>query len=418
MAEDRSNILEKAVLALAFAVCVALGACRARYPYNDLLPSYAGERCLLHGCDPYGGTRLLYPPSSLMAMAPLGLFNFRTAWLLWFVLNSGLLLVAVILVAGLCPREDRRLATVLGAIVLAGSSQLLSLAQPSALAISLAAIGGSCLIRGRMLWMSAAALMLSLAVKPQIGGLLAVYWAVRGPHRRVAIAAIAGALALFLGGILILNVRPTSARWAAELRANLSGVVAPGGTGDPRPANLLAPATLNLQTVTSAFSADEKIYDGAAYTTFALLLAVWVAAAMRMKPGATDDLLSMGALAVLTLLPVYHRSYDSRLLLLALPAGVIVLRQRRSEGLLLCALIASATVSFQHWMQLALTHAGLLADVLNHKVLLIALLRESDLRLLLCFGLLLLAALRRREPEDGAERRSRAGRRVTSLAVR
>lgn len=233
MSGDRMKVLEKTALALAFTICVALGVWRARYSYNDLVPSYLGERCLLYGCDPYRGTGLLYPPSALVAMSPLALFNFRTAWVLWLLLNSGLLLVAVNLVLALCPESDKRLATLLGAIFLAGSSQLLSLAQPSALAISLVVIAACCLISGRLPWIGAVVLLLSLAVKPQIGGVLAVYWALRGSHCRQAILAIVGALALLLCGVLLLNARPTSVHWASEsTRASLEWL---------RPAGLVIP---------------------------------------------------------------------------------------------------------------------------------------------------------------------------------
>jgi hypothetical protein len=113
-----------------------------------------------------------------------------------------------------------------------------------------------------------------------------------------------------------------------------------------------------------------------------------------LKADHSLDLLSMAALAILTLLPVYHRSYDSRLLLLALPGTLVVLERRRIKGILLCVLVALSIVSIQHWLQIGLAHAGLLEKVLHNKILLIVLLRESDLRLLVCFGLLLFALAR------------------------
>jgi hypothetical protein len=403
MADARKGIFEKAVLVLASLVFLGLGAWRASYPHNDFVPAYAGARCLLAGCDPYRDSFLLYPPSILMAVFPLAFFSFRTAWVLWLVLSGGLFILAVHLVVALCPPAQRRLATVLGAVILAGSSQLLAVAQPSAPAIALTAIGGYCLIRGRMFWAGTAALALSLAIKPQIGGLLAIFWAVRGPHRRHAMAAIAASVALLVAGILSVQSRPQSAQWASSLRTNLASAAAPGAIDDPGEADQ-ASAILNLQTVTSVFSQNREIYNGAAYVVFAVLLAAWLAAEtrlMRVTEGPVRVLLSTGALAVLTLLPLYHRSYDSRLLLLTLPSALVVLERRRVEGILLCILTASSIVSIQHWLQRWLERAGLLERVLHNKVLLIALLRESDLRLLLCFGLLLAAALRWERGQGG-----------------
>jgi hypothetical protein len=395
MTDTRRENFERTLLFLASVVFVGLGAFRAHYPHNDFVPAYAGAHCMLQGCNPYRGTFLLYPPSILVAVSPLALFSFRTAWLLWFAISGGLFILAVHLVVALHSTDQKRLATAIGAVILAGSSQLLAVAQPSTPAIALAAIGGYCLIRGRMLWGGTAALMLSLAVKPQIAGLLAVYWAVRGPHRRHAITAIAGSVALLACGILIIQSRPESAQWTSNMHTNLARAVAPGASLNPEAND--AVAMLNLQTVTSVFSQTRKIYNAIAYVIFGILLIAWLAAEMpltRLEADHSLDLLAMAALAILTLLPVYHRSYDSRLLLFALPGALIVLQRRRIEGILLCVLVALSIVSIQHWLQLGLARTGLLEKVLHNKILLIVLLRESDLRLLVCFGLLLFALAR------------------------
>lgn len=398
MTDARGGNFEKYLLILAALVFIGFGALRASYPHNDFVPVYAGARCLLYGCNPYNGTWLVYPPSILVAIFPVALFSFRTGWMLWFVLSAGMYILGVHLVLALCPPERRRLATMLGAIILAGSSQLLGQAQPSTLAIALAAIGGSCLIRGRKLRAGTVALALSLAIKPQIAGLLVIYWAVRSPHRRHAIAAIVGSLGLLVCGILIIHSRPNGVHWADSFRANLADAEGPGGLADAKAATN-ATALLNLQTITSVFSQTSKIYNSAAYVIFGILLAAWLATevrSMRQNAASRHDLmlLSTAALSVLTLFPVYHRSYDSRLLLLAIPAALIVLERRRVEGILLCVLIASSAVSFQHWLRLGLEHAGLLDRILKDRILVIVLLNEIELRLLVCFGLLLLAAVR------------------------
>jgi hypothetical protein len=111
-----------------------------------------------------------------------------------------------------------------------------------------------------------------------------------------------------------------------------------------------------------------------------------------------NHLLSLGALSVLTLLPVYHRNYDSRLLLLSIPAALIVLERRRIIGACLCVLVALATVSIQYWAQLILKRDGLLQTVQRNKPLLILLLRETDIRLLVIFFLFMVALFNVRDP--------------------
>ena len=183
-------------IAIAAIIFFMLGALRASQTKNDFVPVYDGARCMLHGCNPYGTGVLLYPPSTLLALSPLALFRSPVAWLLWFLLNGGLFVTAVVLVVSLCPSRHRWLATALGAVLLAGSSQLLILAQPSAFAVSLVVIGVFLFLRGRSLFFGAVLLMFSLAVKPQIGGLIVLYLFWRGIHRRYAALAIGGAIAL------------------------------------------------------------------------------------------------------------------------------------------------------------------------------------------------------------------------------
>lgn len=94
MTDTRRRNFEKTILVVASLLFVGLGALRASYPHNDFVRAYAGAYCLLHGCNPYHGTSLLYPPSTLVAVLPLALFSFRTAWLLWLAASGGLLILA------------------------------------------------------------------------------------------------------------------------------------------------------------------------------------------------------------------------------------------------------------------------------------------------------------------------------------
>jgi Glycosyltransferase family 87 len=379
------------IICIAALIFFALGGLRARYVRNDFAPVFAGARCLLHGCNPYGSGELLYPPSTLLVLSPLALFKYPIAWFIWFVLSGVLFVAAVVVILSLCPKRQPWLATGLGAVFLAGSSLLLVLGQPSALAVSFVGIGVYFFLQGRRLLLGAMLIMFSLAVKPQIGGLIILYLFFRGVHRRYAALSMGGALAILLCGGLILSVHPQSADWVGGLRSNLSRAVVPGATDDPRPSNEQAAAALNLQTVTSVFFKDERVFNDVAYVIFGLLSAAWVVAVLRMIPNTNNHLLAIGALTVLTLMPIYHRNYDSRFLLLAIPGILIVFERRRVLGAFLYVLTASAIVSIQHWMQLFLQRDGMLKIVLGNKALLVLLLRESDIRLLILFSLYMVA---------------------------
>jgi Glycosyltransferase family 87 len=391
MKQIRMQNLRALTMGVAALLFFALGGLKISLARNDFIPVYDGASCLIHGCSPYAAGVLLYPPSTILALAPIALFRYPVAWFIWYLLNGTLFVTAVVVVLSLCPQKYKWPATALGAIVLAGSSILLKEAQPAAFAISLVVIGVYLFLRGRALRFAAVLLMLSLAVKPQIGGFIVLYLFLRGVHRRYAMLAMAGALAFLLCGSAILRMQPRSANWVSELRSNLSRAVAPGATDDPRPANELAVAAINLQTITSAFFKSEKAYNDAAYAIFAVFFAAWVVAVRRMNPNLENHLVSLGALSVLTLMPVYHRGYDSRLLILAIPAALIVYEKRRTLGALLSMLLALSSVSIQHQIQVRLQQFGLFHTVQQSKALLILLVRESDI-ILLALAILFIVA--------------------------
>lgn len=389
-------------LAIGFAALIffLLGWLRASEVRNDFVLVYAGANSMLHGLNPYGSGQLVYPPSTLFVLSPLALFPYHVAWVIWFLLNGGLIVTAVVLVLSLCPREHPWLTTAMGAVLLAGSSQLLIFAQPSAFAIALTAMGVYCFLRSRALLSGTLLLTLSLAVKPQIGGLIVLYFLFKGVHRRYAAMAMTGAVTLLLIGGMILKMHPESANWVADWRSNLSSAVAPGASADPRPGNDLNAGDLNLQTVTSVFFKDEKAFNGAAYVVFGVLFAGWVVAVMRMNPTLENYLLSIGALSVLTLLPIYHRGYDSRLLILSIPAALIVFAKRRTLGVFVCVLVALATVSIQHWLRIPLIREDLMQTVQQNKLLLVFVFRENVIRLLALFCLLFVAFINIRDRKE------------------
>ena len=285
----------------------------------------------------------MYPPSTFLVLTPLTLLRFQAARVLWYLLNGSLFIISAALVFSLCPRSHRWLATILVALILASSGTTLVLGNPAFFAISLLIIGTYLFLRGRFLPLGTFLLMLSLAVKPPIGGLIVLYFLVRGIHRRYAVAALAGALALFMCAGMILKMHPRSADWTKDLAANISLTV-DSGFNDPRPANQQSVCDINLQAITGIFFSDVKEFNAAAWSVFLVLLAVGGAVTLRVKAGPEMNLLSLGALAALSLTPVYHRFYDSRMLLITIPAAMIIYQKRRLLGAFIVALTVLAVV--------------------------------------------------------------------------
>jgi hypothetical protein len=77
---------------------------------------------------------------------------------------------------------------------------------------------------------------------------------------------------------------------------------------------------VNLQTVVSFFRDDPRIYNPASYFICAALLLVLAFFTLRTRSSTASSLLAIAAIAAFTMLPVYHHLYDTKLLLLTVPA--------------------------------------------------------------------------------------------------
>ncbi|MDX6460000.1 MAG: hypothetical protein QOE55_3697 [Acidobacteriaceae bacterium] len=402
------------VVCIASLMLFAVGGARVFHASNDFVPVYAGARCLVHGCDPYDTSQLepeffqaggqpsdlpswqidvpVYPPSTFLALAPLALLRFPVARLVWFLLNGCLFAIAAGLILSICPPPHRWLATIMVSFFVLTAGILLVLGQPAVFAISLVVIGSCLFLRGRFVPLGAFLFFLSLAVKPQIGGFIVLYFLAQRIYWRYAAVALAGAALLLLCASMVLGHHPRSAGWASTLRANLSATLSPGGSADPRPANPQAIGDENLQALTSIFMAKAGQFNAAAYAIFLALFGAGMLVVLRANRGPELHMVALGALSILTLMPVYHRFYDTRLLLLSVPAVVMVFQRRRVLGTVIAVLTVLTAVSVQYRVQMFLLQQEKWQSVLANKFLFVLLLRHQNLLMLILF-LLYLAAI-------------------------
>jgi hypothetical protein len=402
------------VLGVSALVFLVVGGQRAFRFSHDLVPVYTGAGCLLQGCDPYSISQLeeqffqrggrdvdlpsweidmpVYPPSTFLVLSPLLLLRYPTVRLFWFVLNGGLFILSAVLVLSGCPRSNRWLATSLVSVILATSGILLVVGQPATFAISLIIISSYFFLRVRFLPLCAFLFMLSLAVKPQLGGLIVLYFLGQKIYRRYAAFALAGALVLLLSAGLTLRMHPHSANWTSTFQGNLSSTLSPGGSADPRPANQEAIGDMNLQSLTSIFFADAGRFNHVAYVVFLVLLALLIMLTWSHASGEIH-VLALAALSILTLMPVYHRFYDTRVLLLSVPAVILIFEKRRFLGAAMAVLTMLSVISVQYRLQIYLIQHADWESILHHKFLFILLLRQQNLELLILFVLYLVAIL-------------------------
>jgi hypothetical protein len=372
----------------------------------DFKDVYSGARCLLHHCNPYDMDQIKeqylagggdpdeirpfhiynanYPPSALFLATPFAMLPWQPAHLLWLAISITVVIVAAFLMADLCAPFSPLAAVAMIALLMATSLLMIMLAQPAMLTIGLCVIAVWCLLKDRFPVLAIVCFALSLTLKPHIGGLVWFYFLLSGAalYRRRAWQILLATILLSLPGVLWASFTPQSAHWMHDLHVNLVGVAAHGNASDPGPANDEASGIASLQTVVSLFRDDPHVYNPVSWLLIGVLLVAWIYTTIRMKPSKKKDFLGLASIACLALLPIYHRVYDTRLLLLTFPALALLLSEGGITGIVAFLLAAMAIVvmsnPFSHFVDvhywLHSPHHGLIGTIL--------LMREVPLSLL------------------------------------
>ena len=337
----------------------------------DFKQPYASAKCLLQGCDPYSesdthaaftrahGTddhgvfvpySALYPPFSLELLTSLAALPYGQAHRLWMATIAASFIVAVLLTASLCLGLGVTAPIVVLAAFAADSTILLMEGQISGVAISLMVVGFWCLLRQRLPGVGVVCLAVAVLLKPHDAGLPILYLCLAGERWRKALGLIAACCTLcVVSSVLWCSSHPASRHWLPELRANIVGNETGGNANDPSRGNEAAMQSVSLEALIGALTTHESTYNSAAYLGSSLLLLAWGYPALRMPNGFEKHVLAIATVSCMALLPVYHRQYDTRIFLLAFPAGAFLWRWRpRSWGAGSLLLLSAATVATAH----------------------------------------------------------------------
>jgi hypothetical protein len=344
------------------------------------------ERVFLkHGGDPsdlrpFRPFNANYPPSALFLVIPLAMLPFGVACAIWSWIGIVLFCGAALCVADLCGGKRALVVQCVLAGFVATSTMLIMLGQPAMMSISLAVIAVWCFLRGRLAWLGVLAFAVSLTFKPHVGALVWLFFLLASRaeegageaarmFRRRALETLVVTLILMAPGILLAFHQPASAHWPQELHTNLVGIGARGNASDPGPTNGEAQAIASLQAVFSLVRDVPRFYNLAAYAVFVPLFLAWLygvvrpvrepqrflaggagfsAGAASFSAIAARNLMALAAAAALGFLPIYHRQYDTRLLLLMFPAVALLATSSRWMGRTAIVLSVVATVMTSH----------------------------------------------------------------------
>jgi hypothetical protein len=274
-------------------------------------------------------------------MLPWGL-----AAILWMTLTAGSFVLASLLIWNLGADHAPIVSGILVGFLLANSELLAITGNAAGIAISFCLIAVWCFLRERFVAGGILCLAISLALKPQDTALVWLFFLLAGGvYRKRALQTLLVLLFLCLPAVLwVWHIAP---HWIQELHSNILAFSVHGNTNDPRPTSSGAHGLgmiVSLQSVIAAFWDNPRVYNTASYLICAPLLIAWGWVALRTRPSARRTWLALAAIAALTMLPVYHRQQDTRLLLLTVPACAMLWAEGGRIGRLALAVTAAGLV--------------------------------------------------------------------------
>jgi hypothetical protein len=319
-----------------------------------------GSRCLLHHCDPYNQedlfhfyerelgsaaashfrthTLTLYVnlPSTILVTAPFAIVPFWFSSLLWSTITAASFILASFLIWDLSSSYAPVLSAALVAISLMSGAVVLGNGNPAGIVISFCLIAVWCFLKNRFTLAGVLCLSVSLALKPHDVGLVWLYFLLAGGKlrkRAVHTFAVSGLLIL----VSVLWLSESAPNWLPELRSNMVAMAAHGGNNDPGPAGPTSrdraiESIVNMQSAVSWVKDDPKFYNTVTFVVCGLMFLSWTVG-IFLSPRTSDRTwLALASIVPLTMLVTYHRAYDTRLLMLGIPACVMLAAEKGKIG--------------------------------------------------------------------------------------
>jgi Glycosyltransferase family 87 len=187
----------------------------------------------------------------------------------------------------------------------------------------------------KRLWLASIFLLVSLMLKPQIGGLFVLILMLRRSWKPVCWG-LAGWGGAFV--VTALWMQKFTSGWWEEYSKLISAYLVTMREIDPSSANPLRHDLINLQRLFYAISENSLLVEGLVVVLVGLMvLAVIVKHKNEIQ--LPPPLLTAGTVLVIGLLPFYHRFYDASLLLFAVAWAISTCCENRTLSLATKAII-------------------------------------------------------------------------------
>lgn len=332
-------------------LCIAISAvwgtalARIGSEWTDFRAVYAGTRCLMHGHNPYNvsdqereylsedGPRppanyrnlqainlCVNLPTSFIILAPFAVLAWGPSHVLWMLIAGSAFTLAVLCIWHAGARFSPRVSTVLTCILAINCESIFNSGNTGGLVVGLCGIAVWCFLENQFVRIGVLCLAVALAIKPHDAGFIWLYFILAGSaNRKRALQSVAITAAMSLIAVLwISHVAPT---WMHDWTANLAKTSAYGGINDPGPTGIdHGVPIVDLQSIVSIFRNDPRFYNTASYLFCGSLLVLWSIQSFRRRFSVRMAWFALAAVVPLTLLTTYHRPWDAKLIILAVPA--------------------------------------------------------------------------------------------------
>jgi hypothetical protein len=317
----------------------------------DFRAVYYGTRCLLEHHNPYnvsemervyhadGGLRpaetirahqavVLYVnvPTTFIFVAPFAILPWGPAHVLWMALIIGVFILASLLMWDIGARYAPDISVFLICILLVNCETLFVAGNTAGLVVGLCVVAAWCFLEERFVPAGILCMAAALAIKPHDSGFVWLYFLLAGGvYRKRALQSLLVTAVLGISSFVWLTL--VAPHWMQDWQTNLATISAPGGINEPGPSSLTGRSgsmVIDLQAAISIFRDDPRFYNLVSYLVCGALLLAWSVRTLRSRFTQRGAWLALAGIVPLTMLVTYHRPWDARLLLLAIPACAMV----------------------------------------------------------------------------------------------
>ena len=324
--------------------------------FNDFISPYIQTRAWIAGIDPYSSENLLrlwpadsehydflahdfaegtlvykhgiptaYPLTAFLLLVPVAALPWHIAhplWLMITVLAFAVSVISLMAVAKLFPVTWPSLVFLTLALALAPFHTGLAAGSIVTVVVAASAAAVWAAEYDRAL-LAAVLLAIAVSLKPQIGLPFLFYYLLRRRWRTLSVAS--GAVAT-LAVVALVRLTASGAPWLQNYLYDGRVLLGPGSLGDFTEKDPLRFGLINFQVAAYTILQNRDHAIAAAFTVAAIAGLIWLFLFFR-SGNRHDVLLELSTLAVLSLIPVYHRFYDASLLILPLAWSLTALTE-------------------------------------------------------------------------------------------